>query len=109
MARVDPALRAVVLALRSRIGGKTADEVSQALGIPRRTVEDILSRAKKHGFDPTAPTFSLLPEYIEDAPRTGRPKKATPPVAESTAVFDSADAGSVAVGGAGSRCEPPHQ
>ncbi|KAK1976902.1 hypothetical protein LZ30DRAFT_542009, partial [Colletotrichum cereale] len=63
-------------------GGKTADEVSQVLGIPKRTVNDILSRAKKHGFDPTAPTFSLLPEYIDDAPRAGRPKKVTPTVAD---------------------------
>ncbi|EFQ30217.1 uncharacterized protein GLRG_05361, partial [Colletotrichum graminicola M1.001] len=82
MARVDPTLRAVVLALRSRIGGKTADEVAQALGIPKRTVNYILARAKKHGFDPTAHTFSLKPEYIDDAPRSGRPRKATSAVAD---------------------------
>ncbi|KAK2063547.1 hypothetical protein LY76DRAFT_588302 [Colletotrichum caudatum] len=82
MARVDPVTRAIILALRSRIGGKSADEVAKALGIPRRTVENILSRAKKHGFDPAAPTFPLLPEQYQDAPRAGRPKKATPTVAD---------------------------
>ncbi|KAK1995623.1 hypothetical protein LX36DRAFT_551602, partial [Colletotrichum falcatum] len=81
MARVDPPLRAAVLALRSRAGGKTADEVSQALGIPKRTVDSILLRAKKRGFDPTAHILVVLPEYIEDAPRSGRPRKTTPSVA----------------------------
>ncbi|KAK2060013.1 hypothetical protein LY76DRAFT_510907 [Colletotrichum caudatum] len=76
MARVDPYLRASVLALRSRAGGKTANEVAEALDIPKVTVNKILARAKKHGFDPSAPTFSIRPEYVEDAPRPGRPKKA---------------------------------
>ncbi|KAK2039221.1 hypothetical protein LZ31DRAFT_558950 [Colletotrichum somersetense] len=82
MARVDPYLRAAVLALRSRAGGKYANEVAEALNIPEVTVNKILARAKKHGFDPSAPTFSLLPEYVEDAPRAGRPKKATQSVAD---------------------------
>ncbi|OHW89545.1 hypothetical protein CSPAE12_11872, partial [Colletotrichum incanum] len=82
MARTDPPTRAVILALRSRLGGKTADEVAQGLGIPKRTVNNILLRAKKHGFDPTAATFTLRPEYINDAPQPGRPKKATETVAD---------------------------
>ncbi|KAK1990095.1 hypothetical protein LX36DRAFT_439821, partial [Colletotrichum falcatum] len=75
MAPVDPALRAVILALRSRNVGKSADETADIVGVTKSTVNRILARAKKHGFDPTAPTFSLQPEYINDAPRSGRPKK----------------------------------
>ncbi|GJD05087.1 hypothetical protein ColKHC_13912 [Colletotrichum higginsianum] len=77
MARTDPHIRAVILALRSRIGGKTAEEVAVGLGLSKRTVDDVLLRAKRQGFDPTAFTFTLRPEYINDAPRSGRPKKVT--------------------------------
>ncbi|KAK2060849.1 hypothetical protein LY76DRAFT_540211 [Colletotrichum caudatum] len=68
MTSIETALRAVVLVLRSCIVGKTSDEVAEALGMPKRTVDDILARAVKLGFDPAAPTFTLLPEYIEDPP-----------------------------------------
>ncbi|TQN68415.1 hypothetical protein CSHISOI_07058 [Colletotrichum shisoi] len=83
MARIDPYLRAVILALCSRIGGKSADEVVTALGISRRTVEHILQRVKKQGFDPIATAFTIQPEYVEDAPRSGRPKKAIEAVANT--------------------------
>ncbi|OLN97667.1 hypothetical protein CCHL11_09628 [Colletotrichum chlorophyti] len=76
----DPFARAAALALRSRAGGKTAKEVSEALGIPLRTVDEILRRAKSHGFDPTAQTLHIRPEYVQDAPRSGRPRKQTTPV-----------------------------
>ncbi|KAK2020928.1 hypothetical protein LX32DRAFT_668932 [Colletotrichum zoysiae] len=73
---------AVFLALRSRQIGKTADETADILGLTKSTVNRIVARAKKHGFDPSAPSFILLPKYINDAPRTSRPKKATPSIAD---------------------------
>ncbi|KZL85781.1 hypothetical protein CI238_05271 [Colletotrichum incanum] len=78
----DPAIRAVILALRSRVGGKTAKEVAEALSIPVRTVDEIFRRAKSRGFDPTSPLLKILPEHYEDAPRSGRPKKQTEGSAE---------------------------
>lgn len=65
--------RAVILALRSRIVGMSTEQVSKELGIPARTVRDVLARAKKNGFDPAAPTFSIQTIHYEDAPRSGRP------------------------------------
>ncbi|GKT49841.1 uncharacterized protein ColSpa_10022 [Colletotrichum spaethianum] len=80
--RTDSATRVAVLALRSRAGGRTTREVAESLSIPVRTVDEILRRAKDRGFDPTNPLLTILPEYYEDAPRSGRPKKRTEPTAE---------------------------
>ncbi|KAG9379198.1 hypothetical protein A1F94_009554 [Pyrenophora tritici-repentis] len=42
-------------------------------GISPRTIDSIYGRACQRGFEPNSPTIKLLPEYLEDAPRAGRP------------------------------------
>ncbi|KAK2035947.1 hypothetical protein LZ31DRAFT_618673, partial [Colletotrichum somersetense] len=79
---VNPGIQAVILALCSRNIGKTANKTTDIVSIPKRIVNNILACVKKLGFDPTAPTLTLLPEYYHDAPRAGRPKKATQSVAD---------------------------
>ncbi|EDU51052.1 hypothetical protein PtrM4_151580 [Pyrenophora tritici-repentis] len=44
-------------------------------GISPRTIDSIYGRACQRGFEPNSPTIKLLPEYLEDAPRAGRPSK----------------------------------
>ncbi|KAG9386364.1 HTH-Tnp-Tc3-2 multi-domain protein [Pyrenophora tritici-repentis] len=40
-----------------------------------RTIDAIFSRACLRGFEPNGPTLKVLPEHLEDAPRSGRPRK----------------------------------
>ncbi|KAK1948735.1 hypothetical protein LY78DRAFT_592469, partial [Colletotrichum sublineola] len=52
----------------SRIRGKSANKVAKSLGISCYMVKDILAYAKKQGFNPSAPTFSILPKYYNNTP-----------------------------------------
>ncbi|TEA14628.1 hypothetical protein C8034_v003374 [Colletotrichum sidae] len=74
---LDPYVRAAILALRSRVGARTPQEVADALGISRRVVDHTLKRAKDNGFVPEAATLTILPIHVTSAPRSGRPKKIT--------------------------------
>ncbi|KAF7681102.1 hypothetical protein GT037_000078, partial [Alternaria burnsii] len=63
------------VALKSPFGGKAAVEISVTTGVSPRTIDSIYQRACQRGFDPHAAALELLPKYLEDAPRTGRPRK----------------------------------
>ncbi|EMD90697.1 hypothetical protein COCC4DRAFT_186441 [Bipolaris maydis ATCC 48331] len=71
----DICTRALIVTLKSPFGGKSTNQISEITGISPRTIDSIYGRACQRGFEPNAPTIKLLPEYLEDAPRAGRPRK----------------------------------
>lgn len=63
-AELPPSLARIVLALEA--GPLTADEVADALGVPRRTANELLARGGREGLvaiddDPSRPRYSLKP------------------------------------------------
>lgn len=71
----DLSTRALIVTLKSPFGGKSTSQISAITGISPRTIDAIYGRACQRGFEPNGPTIKLLPEYLEDAPRAGRPRK----------------------------------
>ncbi|KAK1909714.1 hypothetical protein P3342_007886 [Pyrenophora teres f. teres] len=67
--------RALVVALKSPFGGKSTTQISEITGISPRTIDAIYGKACQRGFEPNARLIKLLLEYLEDAPRAGRPRK----------------------------------
>lgn len=61
--------------MKSRFVGRSTSQISEILGISPRTIDSIYSRACQRGFKPNRPTLKILPEYLEDAPRSGRLRK----------------------------------
>ena len=53
--------------------GKSTAEIIDLTGVPKSTINDIYKRARDRGFDPAIRSFKLLDEWLEDAPRAGRP------------------------------------
>ncbi len=74
----DIATRAIVIALRSPLGGNTSAEVAAKTGLSVRQVNRIYARAIERGFEPNQSPMVLRDEWLEDAPRSGRPTKQTP-------------------------------
>jgi transposase len=74
---IDSHTRAIIVFLKSPFGGKTTPEIAGQLEISPRTVNSIYARAIQRGFDPNYKPFTLKPEHVQDAPRSGRPSKQT--------------------------------
>ena len=73
----DIATRALVVTLKSPFGGKTTTEIVDKTGLSKRTVNQIYARAIERGFDPNHLPLIIKDEYLQDAPRSGRPTKQT--------------------------------
>lgn len=73
----DIATRALIVAFKSPIGGKSTKDIADLTRIPERTINSIYARAIERGFDPNVLPLVLKDTHLEDAPRTGRPKKQT--------------------------------
>ncbi len=71
------ATRALVVTLKSPVGGKTSAEVAEITGLSIRQVNRIYARVIERGFDPNHRPFELQDEWLQDAPRSGRPSKQT--------------------------------
>lgn len=71
----DIATRASVLALKA--ADKTTAEVAYLTGLSQRQVQRILARAIARGFDPQLRPLTINDTFVEDAPKSGRPKKQT--------------------------------
>jgi hypothetical protein len=71
----DLTTRALIVTLKSPFCGKTTIQISAITGISPRTINAIYGRACQRGFEPNAPMIKLLPEHLEDAPRTSCPRK----------------------------------
>lgn len=73
----DISTRALIVALKSPIGGKTSTEIAEKTGLSTRQVNRIYARAIERGFDPNHMPLTLRDEWLQDAPRSGRPTKQT--------------------------------
>ncbi|KAK0714517.1 hypothetical protein B0H67DRAFT_578355 [Lasiosphaeris hirsuta] len=74
----DIATRALIVTLKSPVGGKTSAQISEETGLSIRQINRIYARAIKRGFEPNHRPFILKDEWLEDASRSGRPSKKTP-------------------------------
>ncbi|KAH6879868.1 Transposase-domain-containing protein, partial [Thelonectria olida] len=75
--KTDVATRALIVTLKSPLGGKTTAEIAEITGISIRTINSIYVRAIERGLDPNHRPLTLRDEYLRDADRAGRPKKQT--------------------------------
>ncbi|KAH6890025.1 hypothetical protein B0T10DRAFT_561574 [Thelonectria olida] len=75
--KTDVATRALIVTLKSSLGGKTTAEIAEITGISTRTINSIYARAIERGFNPNHRPLTLRDEYLRDAGRAGRPKKQT--------------------------------
>jgi hypothetical protein len=83
-------LRIQVLSLSAF--GVPPKAIAAGLDIPIRSVQRIIHRAKERGFDPaTSPRVKM--EYVEDAERSGRPKKGSKVVAAEGQVESGSGSG----------------
>lgn len=57
--------------------GQRSDDVACMFGVTRRAVDKIYARAIDRGFDPAVRPMRVPDECVDDAPRSGRPKKQT--------------------------------
>ena len=73
--KTDISTRALIVTLRSPIGGKTSKEIAAITGVPKRTVDSIYARAIQHGFKPNQLPLTIKDDILRDSPRSGRPKK----------------------------------
>ncbi|EOA82364.1 uncharacterized protein SETTUDRAFT_79772, partial [Exserohilum turcica Et28A] len=71
----DISTRSFIVALKSPFSGKSTREIAEMTGISPRTIDLIYGRACQRGFKPNARLIKILPQYLEDAPRAGRPRK----------------------------------
>ena len=78
----DIATRASILTLKAL--GKTNADITYVTGFNESTVRSILAKAIQRGFDPSIRPILILNSYVEDASRSGRPKKQTPEVQQRT-------------------------
>ena len=77
MPHYSVATKALVVTMKSPIGNYTTGEISKKTGISRHTINRIYAKAIQRGFDPTHSPILLKDEWLEDAPRSGRPTKKT--------------------------------
>ena len=70
--------RALIVTLKSPVGGKTTAQIHEETGISVQQINRIYARAISRGFDPNIRPFTLKEEWLKDAPRSGRPSKQTP-------------------------------
>ncbi|KAK6818968.1 hypothetical protein PG995_009160 [Apiospora arundinis] len=75
MPSTDLATRALIVALKSPLCGKTSVEIEAQIGVKERTINNIYARAIKAGFDPNARPMIICNEWLADKPRSGRPAK----------------------------------
>ena len=71
----DIATRALIVTLKSPLRGKLTSEITEKIGILKRTINDIYARAIQRGFDPNILPLTIKDEYLQDTPRTRRPSK----------------------------------
>jgi len=74
----DISTHALVITLKSPLIGLTSAEIFAKTGISISTINRIYGRAIKRGFDPNIRPLVIKDEWLEDAPRPGRPRKQTP-------------------------------
>jgi hypothetical protein len=87
----DIATRALVVALKSPVGGRSTAEIHAITGLAPRTIDSIYARAISRGFEPNELPLVLRNIHVEDAPRSGRPSKHTDEAVESANEAEQVD------------------
>ncbi|KAK2471147.1 hypothetical protein H9L39_17378 [Fusarium oxysporum f. sp. albedinis] len=75
--KTNIATRAFVVSLKAPCCGKKTAEVAEITGLSIRQINRIYARAIERGFDPNSTPIIIRNAYLQDAPRSGRPKKHT--------------------------------
>jgi len=78
----DISTRALIITLKSPIVGLSSAEILAQTGISISTINRIYGRAVEREFEPNTRPCVLKDEWLEDAPRSGRPRKQTPEMTE---------------------------
>jgi transposase len=81
----DIATRALVVTLKSPIVGQSTNAIAEKTGLSTRTINLIYARAVQRGFDPNILPLIIKNQFLEDAPRSGRPTKQTEEMKQSIA------------------------
>ncbi|EDN06635.1 predicted protein [Histoplasma mississippiense (nom. inval.)] len=76
----DIATRALVVALKSPYIAKTTTEIMNITNLSARQINRIYARAFERGFNPDLLYLTIRDEFLQDAPRSGRPTKQTSPI-----------------------------
>jgi transposase len=82
---VEQRLQALALAEKS-IAAKVVQAITE---VSVRSISDLKKKARSRGYDPQISRVLKL-EYVEDAPRSGRPLKITPAI--ETVILDNVQA-----------------
>ncbi|KAM4057193.1 hypothetical protein HRG_014841 [Hirsutella rhossiliensis] len=83
--KTDIATRASIVALKAPCVGKSSAEIASLTGLPIRTINNIYARAIERGFEPNKLPLTIRDEWLQDAPRSGRPRKQAPSTEEAIA------------------------
>lgn len=83
-----PELRVQILTLYGV--GLRSKAIAAYLGVPQRTIQDLIKKAKDRGYNP-AESLRVKKEYFEDSKRSGRPKENTPGTEGSATQSDTED------------------
>jgi transposase len=81
--RTDIATRAIIIALKSLVGGKTTAKLVKKLGLLKSTINSIYARVIERGFDPNYQPLKIRDKILKDSPRPSRPKKQIDEVKEA--------------------------
>src|SRR5258708_37112030 len=82
VSKTDIATRSMIVAFKSPIGGYSSMRLQEITGVPKRTIDSIYARAIERGFDPNQSPLVIKNEFVEEAPRSGRPTNQTEEVKE---------------------------
>ena len=70
--------RALIVTLKSLVGGKTSAQIYEETSISIRQINRIYARAIERRFEPNFRLFTLKDEWLKDTPRSSRLLKQTP-------------------------------
>ncbi|KAI2634038.1 hypothetical protein GGS21DRAFT_519724 [Xylaria nigripes] len=75
--RTSIAIRALIVSLKSPLGGRSTAEIAEITGVSVSQINRIYAKAIDRGFDPTRFPLTLDDEWLQDIPGGGRPRKQT--------------------------------
>lgn len=84
----DVATRALIVTLKSPLVGRSTNKIADETGVNPRTINNIYARAIQRGFNPNCYPLVLKDEFLQDAPRSGRPRKQADESTKSTSTKD---------------------
>jgi len=74
----DISIRALIITLKSPIVGLFSADIFAQTGVSVSTINQIYAKVIKRRFNPNIRLIIIKDEWVEDTPRSGRPRKHTP-------------------------------